>query len=87
MLPRIHRAKLCCRVAATDGRQTRIFLVLLGILVVSAFIAAGAQAGSEISLQKGHTTMSQAAPILEKNLPPLDAVQPARIETFTFGLG
>jgi len=88
MLPRIHRAKLCCRVAATDGRQTRIFLVLLGILVVSAFIAAGAQAGSEISLQKkGHQTMPQTAAAFKKDLPPLDAVQPARIETFTFGLG
>jgi len=60
----------------------------MGILVISAFIAAGAQAGSEISLQKkGQQTMPQAAAALKKDLPPLDAAQPARIETFTFGLG
>lgn len=85
------RANLCCRSAAADGRlavQTRIFLLLLGFLVISAFIAAGAQAGSEISLQKkGHPTMPQAAPAFKKDLPPLDALQPARIDTFTFGLG
>jgi hypothetical protein len=88
LLRTLRSKKLCCRSVATDGRQTRIFLVLLGILVVSAFIAAGAQAGSEISLQKkGHQTMPQAAAAFKKDLPPLDAVQPARIETFTFGLG
>ena len=91
MLPRILKANLCCRSASADGRlavPTRIFLSLLGFLVISVFIAAGAQAGSEISLQKkGHQTMPQVAPALKKDLPPLDAVQPARIETFTFGLG
>jgi hypothetical protein len=91
MLLRTLRSNLCCRSAATDGRlavQTRIFLFLLGILLISAFIAVGAQAGSEISLQKkGHATMPQAAPAPKKDLPPLDAVQPARVETFTFGLG
>ncbi|MEJ2070425.1 MAG: peptide-methionine (S)-S-oxide reductase [Syntrophobacterales bacterium] len=47
MLLRTLRSNLCCRSAATDGRlavQTRIFLFLLGILLISAFIAVGAQA-------------------------------------------
>ena len=91
MLPRTPKSNLCCRPAATDGRLavlTRITLILMGILLISAFTAAGAQPGSEIALQKkGHQTMSQAAPALKKDLPPLDAVQPARVETFTFGLG
>jgi hypothetical protein len=91
MISRTLESNLCCRPAAADGRlavQTRMLLILVGILIISAFAAAGVFAGSEISLQKkGHQAMPQAAPALKKDLPPLDAVQPARIETFTFGLG
>lgn len=31
--------------------------------------------------------MQQAAPAQNKDLPPIDASQPTRFETFTFGLG
>jgi hypothetical protein len=38
-------------------------------------------------LEKGQQTMQQVAPALKPDLPPIDASQPARTETFTFGLG
>ena len=91
MPPRTIRSNLCCRSAPTDRRvdvPTRILLFFLGILVISTFIAAGAQAGREIFLdKKGHSTMPQTAAAHKKDLPPLDAMQPARVDTFTFGLG
>ncbi len=37
--------------------------------------------------EKGLKAMQQVAPVLKNDLPPIDASQPARTETFTFGLG
>jgi hypothetical protein len=59
--------------------------VIMGIILVSA---AECRAGSKITYtEKGNQTMQQAATAQSSNIPPLDASQPARVETFTFGLG
>jgi hypothetical protein len=66
----------------------RNLLTLLGLLGISLLTAAGVKAGSTIPFQeKGNQAMQQTATAPLRNLPPLDASQPARVETFTFGLG
>lgn len=65
-----------------------VWLSLGVIFILSALFPPGTRAGREISFQeKGHQAMQQAAPAQNKDLPPIDASQPTRFETFTFGLG
>lgn len=93
MLLKKPRLSLCCRCRPATPEiqvslQTRVWLILLGILLISAFVAHRAGAGSKIMPQeKGLKAMQQVAPVLKNDLPPIDASQPARTETFTFGLG
>lgn len=79
------------RVAKTGSHfflWTRVWPLLLGIVVVSAFVTVGAGAGSKTKFaEKGLDTMQQVAAVPNPDLPPLDAALPARTETFSFGLG
>ena len=68
--------------------QNQALLILMGILILGAFIAAEVHAKSKTAIQeKGPKTMQQATLVLKKHLPPVDDRQPAQVETFTFGLG
>ncbi len=81
-----------CRRSARTGRRgsqkTRVLLIVLGILGISLLAAPGVKADSKITFEeKGSHPMHQNAMVRSKNLPYLDASQPARVATFTFGLG
>jgi hypothetical protein len=68
--------------------QSWVWLTLVGILVLSAFLPAGARADRKMTFhKKGPATMKPALSALKQDLPPLDAVPSVRFETFTFGLG
>jgi hypothetical protein len=65
-----------------------ILLFFIVLLVIIGLTAAMASADSnQTSLQKGKDIMQQAATPQMSNIPCLDALEPARVETFTFGLG
>ncbi len=93
MIPKKLKIGFCCpgRLAQPDRRlalRNWVWLCLGVILLISAVFPGASQAGSEMTLaKKGQSTMQSVAPTLTQNLPPIDATQPARAETFTFGLG
>lgn len=78
------------RVAAAGRRhshKTKIFLLLGGILVVNFWSATVASSDRTTTPLKKGTIMPQVAAVPVRDIPPLDAPQPSRVETFTFGLG
>ncbi len=81
----------CCRFMRAGRRRSanlRILLIFLVLLVITCLTSAMASADSnQTSLQKGKDIMQQAATPQMSNIPSLDALEPARVETFTFGLG
>jgi len=81
----------CCRFMRAGRRRSanlRILLIFLVLLVITCLTSAMASADSnQTSLQKGKDIMQQAATPQMSSIPSLDALEPARVETFTFGLG
>ena len=69
--------------------STKLTALLLGGLVALAALTASLAAAPAPGPvpEKGTNSMQQAATVAVKDVPPLDKSQPARLETFTFGLG
>jgi hypothetical protein len=68
--------------------QTGILLLLGSILgMLSATMTVASEESNRSFGQKGRIAMQQAATAQPGNIPSLDALEPARVETFTFGLG
>ena len=63
-------------------------LLLGGLVALAAITASPAAAGAPGSVpEKGTDLMEHATAAAVKGIPPLDRSQPARLETFAFGLG
>jgi len=63
-------------------------LTLTGLLHFTVLNAGAVSAGVHPTFQeKSAMAAPQTATAPTRNIPPLDASQPARVETFTFGLG
>jgi len=76
----------------TRGRRRFSFLAtvlpLMGFILFTFLTAGVAHPGGDTTVQeKNSMVIQQAATALTGAIPPLDASRPARVETFTFGLG